>query len=155
MLLILNQEGPQRTAQLHARWFLYHRQPVYALHKEIRNMKEVTLMRKMIILFSLAIMLATIGTSGFGLNWFQIYIAAPLLLSILLVLVKTKNSKLNLIVSSAGLFSGILALVPYYSSYTYTGSDGQSALIYAVMPFYQLAFMLVVAAITWHITGQK
>lgn len=118
-------------------------------------MKEVTLMRKMIILFSLAIMLATIGTSGFGLNWFQIYIAAPLLLSILLVLVKTKNSKLNLIVSSAGLFSGILALVPYYSSYTYTGSDGQSSLIYAVMPFYQLAFMLVVAAITWHITGQK
>ena len=69
-------------------------------------MKEVNLMRKMIILFSLAIMLATIGTSGFGLNWFQIYIAAPLLLSILLVLVKTKNSKLNLIVSACWFILG-------------------------------------------------
>lgn len=108
-------------------------------------------MKKLIIILSLALILATIGMSGFGLNFLQIYIAAPLLLSILLVLVKTKNPKFNLIVSCAGLLSGILALIPYYSAYTYTGGDGQIALIYAVMPFYQLVFMLVVAAIAWSI----
>ena len=115
-------------------------------------MKGVTLMKKIIIIFSVVLILATTGTSGFGLSFFQIYIASPLLLSILLVLIKTKNSKLNLIVAWAGLFSGILALAPYYSSYTYTGNDGQAGLIYAVMPFYQLAFMLIVAAIAWNFT---
>lgn len=109
-------------------------------------------MKKIIIILSVALILATTGTSGFGLSFFQIYIAAPLLLSILLLLIKTKNSKLNLIVSCAGLFSAILALQPYYSAYTYTGSDGQVALIYVAMPFYQLAFMAVVAFIAWGTT---
>ncbi|WP_018982641.1 hypothetical protein [Salinimonas chungwhensis] len=115
-------------------------------------------MKKLIMLLSLVLILATIRMSGAGLSFFQVYIAAPLLLTILLVLVNAKNTKLNMIVSYAGLFSGLLALVPYYSAYTYSGQDGQAGLIYAVMPLYQLAFMLVVAAIAWiimHLTKRS
>jgi hypothetical protein len=112
-------------------------------------------MKNIIIIVSLILILVTIGMSGLGLSFLQIYTASPLILSILLVLVKTKQPNLNLIMSCAGLFSGILALVPYYSAYTHTGNDGQVALIYAVMPFYQLSFMVVVAAVAWSITRYK
>ena len=116
-------------------------------------------MKKLIVLFSLVLILATVNLSGFVFSFLQVYIVAPLLLSIFMALIKTKKPTLNFIVSWAGVLSGLLALVLYYSVNTYTGTDGQAGLIYAVMPFYQLAFMLLVAAITlliWHFTkGSK
>ena len=108
-----------------------------------------------LLLTSAIIATIYISDVGPGLSFTHIYIVAPLLLSVSLLAIKANPSRLALIVSTAGLLSGIVALFAYYSASTYSGTDGQAALIYAVMPVYQFAFMLVVYSLTLLISKLK
>lgn len=80
----------------------------------------------------------------YGFSVLYVYLAAPQLITIGIACFNKHNSKWKHTICIAGVLGGFVSLFPYYSTYTYAGRDGQTALTFAVMPFYQLAFMFLV-----------
>jgi len=87
------------------------------------------------------------GTSG--LIFFVLWVAAPVIFSIVASILNLKKIYFTRAIPVTGAVVAALALLPYYESYSYDGTDGQAGLIFAVMPVYQLIIIGIASAISY------
>lgn len=78
---------------------------------------------------------------------FVAFVLSPMLLAILLDVLYLAGKLKTQVFSIAGAVLSLLAVLAYYDAFTYQGSDGQVALIFAVMPIYQFILMPILAGV--------
>jgi len=83
---------------------------------------------------------------------FDGWVIMPTVLLLLSLLAKSKECLFSRVIPICGIAMGLIVISLYYSAHTYEGGDGQAALIYAVMPFYQLLVLLGVFGVGLLIT---
>ena len=79
----------------------------------------------------------------FGLLWVYPPFLIPIIFAILFFTGKVKSQ----VVPIAGVITSLIAVLAYHEAYTYEGTDGQIALIFAVMPIYQYIGLLIFSVI--------
>lgn len=90
-------------------------------------------------------------------NAFDLWIFAPFIISALLSALYLSGRIKSHIFGISGAIICCLALFPYFSAYSYTGTDGQVGLIFAVIPIYQYIGILVFGLLAYlakHITSR-
>lgn len=78
---------------------------------------------------------------------FVAFVLSPMLVAILLDVLYLVGKIKTQVFSIAGAAVSLLAVLAYYDAFTYQGSDGQVALIFAVMPIYQFILMPILAGV--------
>ena len=81
---------------------------------------------------------------GQGFNIFHLWILAPFAISAASLFAKHQGKLVAHVIPLTGVLLGLLTAVVYF--------EAESALIYAVMPFYQMAALLIVFAVGLLIT---
>lgn len=82
-----------------------------------------------------------------NISWFSFWVYAPFIISLAFSVLFLSGKFKSQIVPISGAILSIFAIWLYIEAYTYEGTSGQVALIFAVMPIYQYIGMLIFSAI--------